>query len=149
VYAAEQAAFGGTDLDEPCHLDVLRARVVTVAEGDWWRRACAPPVRVVAARADARSSSARHGGQQAVIRLANDQFDLATVAHELAHVLAGIEHGHDERFRAAHVDVVAVVAGAGPAGVLAESYRSFGLGIGARTWPSAYRGLGDGFVIVP
>jgi hypothetical protein len=149
VYAAEEAALGGTDLDEHCHLDVLRAHVEAVVAGDWWLQAGGPPVRVVAARSDARSSSARHGGERAVIRLAGGQLDLATVAHELGHVLAGVERGHDDQFRVAHVDVVAFIAGSKAAAVLAESYRAFGLGVGVRTWPPAYRRSGDDFVIVP
>jgi hypothetical protein len=149
VYAAEEAAFGGTDLDDPRPLAELRARAMTVVGGDWWAAAGGPPVDVVAARVDARSSTARGRGRGAVIRLAEAQFDTATVAHELAHVLAGIDRGHDERFRAAHVDVVAVLSGSRAAASLAGSYRTFGLTIGPRPWPPPVRGVGGSFVIVP
>ena len=149
VYAAEEAAFGGTDLEDHLPLDALRARATTLVDGDWWVRAGGPPVDVVAARVDARTSTARRRGGAALIRLAEAQLDIATVAHELAHVLAGIDRGHDEWFRAAHVDVVAVLAGSGASAALAASYRTFGLPVAPRPWPPPVRGVGDSFVIVP
>jgi hypothetical protein len=149
VYAAEEAAFGGNDLANPRPLADLQARATTIVDGDWWRLAGGPPVDVVAARSDARSSSTHDGDGGAVIRLARGQLDMATVAHELAHVLTGVEHGHNERFRAAHVDVVAVLAGSGAAAALAGSYRAFGLTVGVRAWLPPVRGSGDTFVMVP
>ena len=75
------------------------------------------------------------GRHAAVIRLAAGQLDDVTIAHELAHLLAGIDHGHDDRFRAAHLDVVALLAGTGAASMLAEAYAAFGLSAGRRAWP--------------
>ena len=49
------------------------------------------------------------------VALATGQRDVATLAHELAHALAGVAGGHDARFRAALVDIVVVLAGPGPA----------------------------------
>ncbi len=101
----------------------LQERARMIVDGDWWRQAGGPAVDVVAARRTARSSSARHDGRHAaVIRLAAGQLDDVTIAHELAHLLAGIDHGHDERFRAAHLDVVALLAGTRAASMLAEAY---------------------------
>jgi hypothetical protein len=148
VYAAEAAAFGGTTLEEPRRFAELRERANALIAGDWWRRAGGGPADVVAARPSARSSSARNAART-VVRLPVGQLDEATLAHELAHVLAGVEHGHDERFRAAHVDVVAVLAGSRHAGALTGSYREFGLALAARTWPPPVRAEGDSFVIVP
>jgi hypothetical protein len=149
VYAAEEAAFGGTELDDPRPLVDLRARATTIVEGDWWSRAGGPPVDVLAARVDARSSTARRHSRGTVIRLAEPQLDTATMAHELAHVLAGIDHGHDELFRAAHVDVVAVLAGSGAAASLAASYCAFALPLAPRRWPPPVREIGESFVILP
>jgi hypothetical protein len=149
VYAAEETAFGGTDLEDPRPLGELRARAAAVVDGDWWTRAGGQSIDLVAARADARSSTARGRGREAVIHLATAQRDTATMAHELAHVLAGIDRGHDELFRAAHVDVVAVLSGSGASASLARAYRAFGLDVGPRTWPPPVRGVGDSFVIVP
>ncbi len=150
VYAAEEAAFGGTMLAEPRPFLELRLRAEAVVTGVWWQRAGGPPTEVVAARASAQASSARSTDPaRAVVRLAGGQLDEATLAHELAHVLAGVDHGHDERFRAATVDVIALLAGSDPAEALAASYRAFGLVIGARTWPPPVRAEGDSFVIVP
>jgi hypothetical protein len=150
VYAAEEAAFGGTALAERRSLADLQARARTIVDSDWWRQAGGPPVDVVAARPAARSSSARDDGRHtAVIRLAAGQLDDVTVAHELAHLLAGIDHGHDERFRAAHLDVVALLAGARATSMLAVAYGAFGLSAGRREWPPPARGSGPTFVIVP
>jgi hypothetical protein len=149
VYAAEEAAFGGTSHADRRPLRDLQARTRALVEGDWWQRADAPFVVVAAARRPARSSSARGAGTQAVIRLAAEQHDEVTLAHELAHALAGIGHGHDDRFRAAHVDVVAALAGSAAAAMLADAYAEFELPIGARPWPQPHGVAGDRFVIVP
>jgi hypothetical protein len=149
AYAAEEAAFGGTTLEESRPLAEIRERAASITGGDWWRRTGAPAVDVVAARSSARSSSARAPGRRAVVRIAAGQLDEATVSHELAHVLAGVEHGHDERFRTAHVDVVAMLAGSRSADRLTAAYRAFGLVIGPRAWPPPVRVEGDSFVIVP
>ncbi len=77
------------------------------------------------------------------------QLDDVTIAHELAHLLAGVDHGHDERFRAAHLDVVALLAGTRAASMLAEAYSAFGLSAGRRAWPAPQRASGDTFVILP
>jgi hypothetical protein len=73
---------------------------------------------------------------------------VATVAHELAHALAGVGHGHDGVFRAAYVDVVTALAGAAPAAALAEAFAAMGIAAAARRWPSPHRIAGDGFVVV-
>jgi hypothetical protein len=58
----------------------------------------------------------------------------ATVLHELAHVLAGIDDGHGEVFRRAHVDLVGYAFGEAPATWLVDAYRGMGLAPGARRW---------------
>lgn len=149
VYAAEEAAFGGTSHADRRPLGHLHARADRLVGSEWWRRAGASSVTVVAARRSARSSSARGAGSDAVIRLAPDQLDEVTLAHELAHALAGIGHGHDQQFRAAHVDVVTALAGSAAAGMLAEAYAAFDVQVGARAWPAPQGAAGEGFVIVP
>ncbi len=153
VYAAEEAAVGGTDLDDRRSLADLRRVAAEVVDGVWWRSCRGPAVAVGGARADALSSRAVQGRGRVPgpveVRLAELQQTSATLAHELAHALVGVERGHDERFRAAHVDVLAVLAGAGPAGALASSYARLGVAPGRRRWPSPVRAEGPGFVIVP
>ena len=150
VYAAEEAAFGGTDLDRTVALDDLVLMAAGVVAGDWWASCGAPPVEVVGGRADASSSSARAGvGTGVLIRLAPTQRTAATVAHELGHALAGVGHGHDGRFRAAHVDVVAMLAGGALATILARAYAAHDVPPGDRSWPPPERARGPGFVIVP
>jgi hypothetical protein len=149
VYAAEEAAFGGTSHAERRPLSDLRALARAVVDGEWWQRAGGPSVVVVAARPPARSSSARGAGSNAVVRLAAEQLDESTLAHELAHALAGIGHGHDERFRAAHVDVVTALAGSAAAAMVVDAYAAFALPVGVRPWPPPPGTAGDRFVILP
>lgn len=151
VYAAEDAAFGGTDLDRPVPFDDLARLAAGVVASDWWVACGAPPVEVAGAPG-ASSSSARGGtgtGPGVLIRLAPPQWTAGTVAHELGHALAGVARGHDGCFRAAHVDVVAMIAGAAPAAILAEAYLAHGVPPGERPWPPPERARGQGFVVVP
>jgi hypothetical protein len=149
VAAVEEAVFGGTDADVAVGREALHARVAEVVAGPWWQ-ASGPPVTVTTPRRSTRSSTARSRlGQLPVeIRLADPQLTLATVAHELAHALAGVEHGHDETFRAAHVDVAALLAGAGAAQRLAAAYAAFDLAVAARAWARPWRADGETFRIV-
>jgi hypothetical protein len=149
TYAAEEDAFGGTDLDADTSLAALVALAASITEGEWWRACTAPAVRVEAASTAAHSSSARPAGSVALVRLAAGQLTPGTLTHELAHVLAGVTAGHGARFRAAHVDLVAFVAGAARADELARAYRLGGLDVGDRCWPSPIRVVGDGFAIIP
>ena len=125
------------------------ALAATITAGAWWLMCGAPGVRVEAASTAAHSSSARHAGSVALVRLAGGQRTAGTLTHELAHALAGVTAGHDECFRAAHIDVVAFLAGAGAADDLARAYAAAGLTIDDRRWPSPVRGVGDGFVDHP
>lgn len=147
--AAEETAHGGTDRETARPFTALQQLAERVVEGDWWRQTGAPPVVMRTARSSARSSSARTAGGAVEIRLAGGQHDEATVIHELAHALAGLEHGHDATFRRANIDVAAVVAGASAAGAVADAYRAFGLEVAVRRWPPPVRALGSGFAIVP
>jgi hypothetical protein len=149
TYAAEEDAFGGTELDVETALEDLVALATTATAGEWWRACGAPAVRVEAATTTAVSSSARPAGPVVVVRLAAGQRTPGTLTHELAHALAGVAAGHDARFRAAHVDVVALVAGSGASADLAAAYATGSLAVGDRRWPSPVRATGDGFVIVP
>ncbi|MEP1124492.1 MAG: hypothetical protein ABJH68_11450 [Ilumatobacter sp.] len=144
VYAAELAAFDGTDLEEVIGVDRAVALIRSVTVRRWW------PVGAVqarAARADARSSATRCGledGSVASIAIAAPQATVATAAHELAHALAGVAHGHDARYRRAHLDVVQAItnvdrtSGRGMIHVaqLASAYADAGLDVGDRVWPA-------------
>ncbi len=149
VYAAEERAFEGTDLDDVDQLGDLGTVAATLTLTPWWRSAGGPDVAVEPARRSAGSSSARGEGGKVVVRLAADQRTRATLAHELAHALADVDHGHDATFRAAHIDVVAMIAGAAAAAALSCAYVEFGVPPGRRRWPPPVRVTGDGFVLVP
>ncbi len=133
VYAAEVAAFEGTSYESLTSLDHLVDLAADITEGEWWP--LAPPT-VVAARSDARSSTTRQrADDRPVVRLAAPQLTEATLVHELAHVLAGVDRGHSGAFRRAHVDLVSVAFGPEPAAWLADAYAAMGLDVGARHWP--------------
>jgi hypothetical protein len=107
VYAAEAAAFDGTDLETVRPFEEVSGIIAAVVETAWWP---GPPVRVVRARRDStRSSAGWTGGAETVVRLAAEQITIATAAHELAHALAGPAAGHSPVFLAAYLDVIAVV----------------------------------------
>ena len=142
LYAAEVAAFDGTDLESLRPFDDSVAAIDGVADGAWWPGAA---VRVVAARRDARSSSARRiDGTTTVIRLSAAQLTIATAAHELAHALAGPALGHSPVFLAAYLDVVAVITNHDSRDrrrdlhvrQLRDAFDAAGLAVGQRQWPA-------------
>ncbi len=140
VYAAESAAFDGTDLEVVRPFDEVSAVMAAVVETAWWP---GPQVRVVRARRDAAASSARgDGGTSTVIRLAAAQTTIATAAHELAHALAGPAAGHSPVYLAAYLDIVAVITNLDSrdrrhqlhVGQLRQALDAADLVVGARTW---------------
>ncbi len=142
VYAAEAAAFDGTDLESARPFADVASVISAVVEGTWWPGTA---VQVVAARRDAGSSSARRvEGETTVIRLAAEQTTIATAAHELAHALAGPAAGHSGVFVAAYLDVVAVITNIDSrdrrhllhVDQLREALRLAGLSAGRRQWPA-------------
>jgi hypothetical protein len=146
VYAAEAAAFGGTDLDDDigaAHLDEL---LVLLTSGEWWHSCGAPAIDLRRARAGSTTSTASPSQSGCVvIRLAATSS--STLTHELAHALAGVASGHDATFCAAHVDVVSAIAGSVVATRLERAYEEYGVGPGARRWPPPIRVSGPGWVM--
>lgn len=132
VYAAEIAAFEGTSLESLVAFDEVLALTEVIVGAAWWPRGA---IDVVPARSDAASSSTRQRlGGAPVVRLAAPQMTPATVIHEFAHVLAGVDHGHDAVFRRAHVDLVGFVLGDEVAGWLLDAYAAMGLAPGVKSW---------------
>lgn len=153
VYAAEVAAFEGTDLESMISFDVVAAAIEAVVDGGWWP---AGRVRVVAARRDAHSSSARRlDGAITEIRLSAEQLTIGTAAHELAHALAGPGEGHSPVFLAAFLDVVAVITNLESADrrqdlhvmQLREALDAAGLVVGARQWPAPPQSIGTAIAL--
>ncbi|MEO1059565.1 MAG: hypothetical protein AAFY28_21895 [Actinomycetota bacterium] len=143
TYAAEDDAFEGTDLADRARLADLADLAERVVTDPWWP---GPPVVVRAARADSSTSSARcgaeHGGD-VEIRLASTGCTVATLVHELAHAVAGPGRGHDEVFRRATLDVLAVTTNVdltsrrGDRHVVAlhAAFDAHSLAVGERSWP--------------
>ena len=149
VYACEIAAFDGTDLEELRPHDSIAALIERVVSAPWW---AGPRVRVEAARRGTGSSGThgpistqtRAGDTPVTIRLAASQATIATAAHELAHALAGVGHGHDALYRRAYLDVITVITnldvgdrrGDLHAEHLAAEFAAAGLPVAARGWTS-------------
>lgn len=137
VYAAEEAAFGGTSYDSVVEFDELLWLRNALQSSSWWPEG---QIVVERARTDAVSSTTRQGDDgQHRIRLAQLQCTPLTFAHEAAHVLAGVTFGHGPVFRRAEIDVVLAIFGSQPATWLSDSFASIGLDIAPRSWrePSA------------
>lgn len=133
LYAAELAAFDGTSYESTAPIGELQAIARRIAAAPWWPHG---DVAVVVARADAASSSTRQrDGAAPVVRLARPQMTPATLVHELAHVLAGVAHGHGPRFCRAYLDLVGFLWGEEPASWLADALAAMGLEPGDRAWP--------------
>ena len=140
LYAAERAAFDGTDLEQLREFAELRALVDAVTSGHWWP---GPRVAMRAARADALSSRAVEVPSGSEIRLAGPQLTTATAAHELAHALAGGRAGHGPTYRRALLDVVEVITNHDPTDrrrllhvdQLSVAFADAGLVVGQRRWP--------------
>ena len=145
VYAAELAAFDGTDLEV----------VVGIACGRR-RRAIDCAVRLVAARCDRRSRDAircpvvghplldrRRVGRRHRDRRARRRRSPPVRTNSLT-CSPGCRHGHDAVFRRAHLDVVQAITnldrltGRGTVHVdqLERAYAAAGLAVGERTWPA-------------
>lgn len=140
LYAAELAAFDGTSYESLVPLPELVQLAARVCAADWWQ---VGQVEIVAARADAASSSTRQRGDTLpVVRLAAGQATPATLLHELAHVLAGLAAGHGPRYRRAYLDIVGFCWGEMAAGWLRAEFEAARLAVGERTWPAPPVALG-------
>ena len=132
VYAAEEAAFGGTLYDALVEFDELLWLRNALQSSPWWT---AGQIVVERARTDAVSSTTRQcDGGQARIRIAQPQCTPLTFAHEVAHVLAGVASGHGPVFRRAEIDLVLAMFGSQPAAWLTESFAGMGLNVAQRSW---------------
>lgn len=132
VYAAEIVAFEGTSYEALVAFESLAHLADTLTAAAWWPHG---PIEIRKARAGAGSSSARQrSGDAPVVRLAEPQMTTATLVHELAHVLAGVDAGHGPVFRRAHVDLAGCAFGPVEAGWLLDAYEAMGLELGRRAW---------------
>ncbi len=145
VYAAELAAFDGTDLEADMGYAAVARVTEAVLATSWWpvRSARVQPARSDAASSSTRCAAADGDVGDVRIRFARGQCTVATAAHELAHVLAGPAHGHDPQFRAAYLDVISVITNLTSAtrrhnvhvDQLRRAFAAVGLPIAERTWP--------------
>lgn len=130
VYAAERAAFEGTSYESIVAFEVVCALAQRIENSGWWGRRA---VLLMLSRSDADSSCTRRG-EPPEVRISAAQMTLATLIHEFAHVLAGVDAGHGNVYRRAHVDLAAWAFGATEGGWLLDAYLSMDLNVGPRTW---------------
>lgn len=137
VYDAEEAAFGGTSLDELIEWDGVAAVVAAVVHHPWWRSLGASVPHLARARADA----ARSSSDGSTIRLCREGQTALTVAHELAHHLA-IGDLHGEGFRAAELRTITVVGGSEARHRLAAEWARWAIPPGPWNLPEPPEGPG-------
>lgn len=137
VYDAEDAAFGGTTMDEALSWDEVEVLVDAVTSSPWYASLDVPAPSVVPARRGARRSSA----DGTCIRLSEAGRDAATVVHEIAH---HVDHhlgpgsrpprpAHGPEFRAVALRVAELVGGTLARDQLARAFRHRRLAVA--TWP--------------
>jgi hypothetical protein len=150
VYDAEDVAFGGTAYDEPMPFADAADLATAFCAAGWWTALELPVPAVVATRTDSDQSYTRLSAQPSV-HLSPAGCTVATIAHELAHVVAhrsagGGEPHHGPAFRRADVTVVGELLGAAAADRLAAAFAAAGLDLGpdpvaAGTAPAAPAGF--------
>jgi hypothetical protein len=156
VYAAELAAFDGTDLEALQPFVAIDGLLRRLVDGSWWPGGL---VDVRQARSDASSSTTRcdvdNQGASATIRLSATQMTVATAAHELAHALAGASCGHNAVYRRAYLDVVRVITNLDTTDrrhdlhvtQLADAFTAAGLRVGDRSWSVPPDAIGSAFAL--
>ncbi len=156
VYAAELAAFDGTDLEAVRAFEFIAGVLRLVVDGPWWPGGV---VSVERSRADASASVTRctvdSDGERAAIRLSQPQMTVATAAHELAHALAGSGRGHDAVYRRAYLDLIRVITNLDTTdrrhdihvSQLAEAFAAAGLKVGEREWPAPPDAIGSAIAL--
>jgi hypothetical protein len=138
VYAAELAAFGGTLADCEVGFHELLWIRNAICASLWWP---AGDIDVEQARSDAKSSTTREGDDgRSCIRIAETQCTPLTLAHEVSHVLAGIDAGHGPRFRRAELDLVFTMFGSTEMQWLLDAFEAMNLQIANRSWASPIEG---------
>lgn len=134
TYDAEAAAFEGSAFEEQIGLYDAARLAGAVAQTTWWRtHVRREPPALRDARPDARRSTARRSRWE--IRFAPGHASVITLAHELAHLAAPGDGGHDDRFRRTHLDLLHLLAGPSVARRLHEAFTGVGLGIAPAAVP--------------
>lgn len=136
VYDAEDLVFDETLFTEPLGATGVVDLARLVNADRWWVDN-GVPFTVSPARRESLHSSAFVAGDVARIRLSIHQEDAATLAHELAHLLAGRHDGgtgHGPLFRAAQLDTVTLVCGTKTAARLGRAYADAALPWSLRCW---------------
>lgn len=157
VYDAEDVAFGGTAFDDPMPFADAADLARAFCAAEWWSGLALPIPEVVPTRRDSAISYARCSDDPSArpsIHLSPCGCTVATVAHELAHVLvhtlvpSGEEPHHGPAFRRADADLVAALLGPAAADRLAGAFSAAGLALGpalVAAPPSAAGGFWTGW----
>lgn len=139
VYAAEDLVFAETLFSEPIGEGGILDLVASISVEPWWIDT-GVAFRVVPSRRESNHSLARmceSDDDVAQIRLTVHQQDAATLAHELAHLVAlahSDEVAHGALFRKAEIDTVTLVCGSVAAGRLERAFAGNSLEVAPRRW---------------
>lgn len=136
VYEAEDAAFLETSYAERLGERGCRWLLDRLVATPWWASTGRPAPLLRAARVDSTRSTTVLADGRAELRIGPGMDQAHVLSHELAHLLATVPAGHGSGFRAAHVDVAAVLLGRHGATRLADRYTRAGLASAVRRWPS-------------
>lgn len=150
VAAAESAAFEATEFDALITRAELQRAFDAATGSEWWVACFAgspPALRLVTPPARTQTSTARRREGGFEIRVAAGQLNRSTLAHELAHVLAGIDAAHGPLFRRAFVDVATMVGDTLIGEWLGAAFAGFDLAVADRRWPAPWSASGPGFVL--
>ena len=134
LYDLEDAAFGGTTYDEPMPFADAADLARAFCAAGWWAALGLPVPDVVPTRIDSSRSYARCEGDPS-IHLSPAGCTVATLAHELAHVVALLTGAHDEpdhgpAFRRADIALAGALMGTAAAERLAVAFAGAGLALG-------------------
>lgn len=136
VYAAEDMVVDQTIFAEPIGPQGLLGLASRLNNLAWWH-CVGVPFSVAPTRRESGHSTCSVNDDGALLRFSLAGENAATFAHEAAHLVAqhhGAAQAHGPLFRAADIDVVAVVCGSVVADRLREVFLGNALQIAARKW---------------
>lgn len=136
VYLAEDAVFDETLYSETLGMSGVASLADHLFSDEWWVSNIDRYPEIVPTRREANRSHADIDRQRIALGLGGET--AATLGHEAAHIAQAVLYagkdiaGHGMEFRAAMVDVTALLCGPIVAERLVRSYRAHGLEIGTR-----------------
>lgn len=127
VYAAEHRVEAEIGPDLSRWRDLVRWTAAVLADESVREQVEGLPLDVHIGRRSRGATASLAAPQIATILVRDGSRSALTVLHEVTHLVVGVDHGHDERFRSVLCELVRVSCGIEAATALRSSYRSDGL----------------------